>query len=126
MTMMTHQFLPAPDSPTEFGPPGPPDLRGSIDRGLRMLWRWRGRFAAAFGVVALLGGLSLLVLPVRYTASAIVIVGFREPDPVVTGQMTQQPREREPDVDGAIQLITSAASAPIARSSGLRGHQEDP
>jgi polysaccharide biosynthesis transport protein len=47
-----------------------------------------------------------LVLPVRYTASAMLIVGFRAPDPVVTGQM-QQPREREPDVDGAIELITS-------------------
>lgn len=104
---MTHQFLPAPDAPTEFGPPAPPDLRGSLDRGVRTLWRWRGRFAAAFGAVVLLGGLSLLVLPVRYTASAMVIVGFREPDPVVTGQTMPQPREREPDVDGAIQLITS-------------------
>lgn len=107
MTISSNQFLPSPDFPSGVGPPSPPDLRGSIDRGLRMLWRWRGRFAAAFGAVVLLGGLSLLVLPVRYTASAIVMVGFRQPDPVVTGQVMEQPREREPDVDGAIQLITS-------------------
>jgi capsular polysaccharide biosynthesis protein len=75
-----------------------------------MIWRWRLRFLVVFGIVALFGCLSLLVLPMQYRAQALVMVGWRETNPLAGQQVVREPREQELDVDGEIQLLTSPPS----------------
>jgi uncharacterized protein involved in exopolysaccharide biosynthesis len=69
--------------------------------------RWRLRFFVVFGIAALLGCLSLFVLPIQYRAQAVVMVGSRETNPLASQQVVREPREQELDVDGEIQLLTS-------------------
>jgi capsular exopolysaccharide synthesis family protein len=87
------------------------DPRRTIQHLLYLLWCWRGRFLAAFGTVVLFGGVSLFVLPISYTARALVMVGAGEPDPLVVSQnAVREPRNRDLEIEGEIELIGSLSS----------------
>ncbi len=87
------------------------DPRGTIHHLLYLFWCWRGRFVAAFGTVALLGIVSLFILPIHYTANALVMVGESEPDPLVVSQnAAREPRNRDLEMESEIELIGSSAS----------------
>jgi len=86
----------------------PPDPRRSLNDLLQTVWRWRGRFALVFLGILCLGALALFVMPIKYTAQALVMIGTREPNALVTNIPSGQPWEL--DVDGAIQVMTSALS----------------
>jgi capsular exopolysaccharide synthesis family protein len=90
--------------------PLPPDPRRSLDHALHTIWRRRWYFLAVFGAVAMVGVLVLLVLPLQYTAQAIIMVGAREANPLMGEQTVREPRQAELDIDGEIQLITSPAA----------------
>ena len=83
----------------------------TLYRLLYLFWCWRGRFLIVFGMAVLLGIVSLFFLPVRYTAKASIIVGAREPDPLVVSQnAVREPRNRELEIEGEIELITSLST----------------
>jgi uncharacterized protein involved in exopolysaccharide biosynthesis len=88
----------------------PPDPKRSTNFTVNMIWRWRLRFFVVFGVVALVGCPSLFVTQRLYRAQAIVMVGWREPNPLASQQVVRERREQELDVDGEIRLITSPSS----------------
>jgi capsular exopolysaccharide synthesis family protein len=105
------------DDPIRYGeilPPDngsllPPDPRRSLHNALQTSWQWRLRFLVVFGAVAFLGVAALFVLPLKYTAQTLVMVGTQEPNPLV-GERPTGGVARELDVDGAIQVITSPIS----------------
>ena len=100
---------------TEIIPPDngspilPPDLRRSLSDMFQTVWRWRRRFFIVFGSVLCLGVLALSVMPIKYTAQALVMVGSHEPNPLVN-EPTGGSQQRELDVDGAIQVMVSPLS----------------
>ena len=112
--------LPAPyTGPTPFAEIIPPDTstsaradpRRMLQHVLYLLWCWRGRFLIAFGTVVLFGSASLFVLPINYTAKALVMVGAGDPDPLVVSQnAVREPRNRELEIEGEIELIGSLSA----------------
>lgn len=109
-----------------------PDPRRSLDRAIRTIWRWRRHFFFVFGGVAAFGMLLLLILPLRYTAEALVMVGTRELNPLTSDQGGRDSRGRELDVDGQIQIVTShlalqhvAAELNLAQNPAFRSALAD-
>lgn len=101
------------------GLPLPPDPRESLDRALRMAWRRRWLFLLVFTPIMLIGLGYLLVAPERYTAHALLMVGFRQPE-LLTVEQAREPVRGDPDMDGAIQLIRSEqALTHVARTLEL-------
>ena len=88
------------------GLPLPPDPRASLDRVLRMAWRRRWLFLLVFIPILLIGLGYLLIAPERYTAHALLMVGFRQPE-LLTADQAREPVRGDPDMDGAIELIRS-------------------
>ena len=80
----------------------PPDPRASLDRTLRLVWRWRGTFLDTFSIMCGLGVAYLAYAPKQYTASATLMVGFRKPELV---SADRAPPFGGPDVDGAIEVM---------------------
>jgi capsular exopolysaccharide synthesis family protein len=103
-------MTPDPAFPRSSGDIEPPDLYGSVDRACRVLWRWRLLFMTVVGAVLIVGMLVLMLLPVRYTAEALIMVGVREPNLLVSEQLGRGGPPRQVDVDSAIQLLTSVAA----------------
>ena len=103
----------------EDGLPLPPDPRASLDRALRMAWRRRWLFLLVFTPILLTGFGYLVVAPERYTAHALLMVGFRQPE-LLTAEQAREPVRGEPDMDGAIELIQSQqALTQVARTLEL-------
>lgn len=88
----------------------PPDLHGGVDRAMRTMWRWRWLFLGVSAAIAILGVSLILLLPVRYTANATVMVGIHETNVLRTGNAERTSMPRQADIDSAIQLITGLPS----------------
>lgn len=87
----------------EDGTALPADPRVSLHGAVRTLWRRRGMFLSVFLPILLAGFAYLLLMPERYTAHGLLMVGVRQPELVSEG-----PRDlnrSEPDIDGAIELM---------------------
>jgi capsular exopolysaccharide synthesis family protein len=95
--------------PLEDGPLLPPDPRRSLHDMFQKVWRWRTRFLVVFGAVACLGLIALFVMPLKYSAQALIMVGARETNALVAERPTAG-AVRELDVDGTIQVIISPLS----------------
>jgi uncharacterized protein involved in exopolysaccharide biosynthesis len=81
----------------------PPDPRASLDRALRLIWRWRWSFSLVFALICALGICYLEFAPKQYTARATLMVGFRRSE-LATAERT--PSLVGPDIDGAIEIMT--------------------
>jgi capsular exopolysaccharide synthesis family protein len=97
-------------TPTVVASPLPPDPRVSLGRALQTIWRRRWCFLFVFGAVTVLGAVFLLVVPLRYTSHAMVMVASRHPDLSGTDEVVRALARKDPDVDGEIQLIASPAA----------------
>ena len=85
----------------------PPDLRASLLRMLRMMWRWRLRTVVVLAAFVLLGLFYTLLTPEQYTSHATLIVGTRQPE-LMTAEQARDIAKVEPDIDGALELMKSA------------------
>ncbi|MGG5823775.1 AAA family ATPase [Falsiroseomonas sp. HW251] len=96
----------------------PPDPRASVARGLRILWRRKWRFLLVFLPILLLAPAYLLLVPDRFVAQSMLLVGIRQPD--LAGEQARDPIRGEPDIDGATALLRSqAALRHVAGELGL-------
>ncbi len=84
----------------------PPDLRASLLRVLRMIWRWRMRSGLILLAFVMLGFLYSLLAPELYTSHATLIVGIRQPE-LMTADQARDVAKLEPDIDGALELMKS-------------------
>jgi capsular exopolysaccharide synthesis family protein len=97
-------------SPSDTHAPPLPDPRRSLHDLIQTVWRWRRPFCLVFLGIFSLGVLALLVMPIKYTAQAMVMIGAHEPNALVPETPNAGAQQRELDVDGAIDVMTSPLS----------------
>ncbi len=101
----------------------PPDPRAGLSRGLRILWRRKWRFLLVFAPIFLVAPAYLLLVPDRFIAQAMLLVGTRQPE--LTGEQARDPFRGELDIDGATALLRSqAALRQVASDLDLVGRPE--